>query len=121
MKMIKLLAGAALAGGLISSTFASEEAPTAWPQSARTDKPTVTKVVNPTGVPQRHEGATVDVTFTVDANGQPHHIKVLSPADPDLTRSLVPAIAQWRFTPAQKNGAPVSTRVLLPLKLVSKA
>jgi TonB family protein len=120
MKMIKILVGAVLAGGIVSSSaFASVEALSVWPQIARADKPTVTKVVNPTGLPQRVDGATINVAFTVDQNGAPQNIRLLSSSDRLLERSLIPALAQWRFAPVLKNGAPVSTPVVMPLKLVS--
>ena len=122
MKMFKNLLGAALAGGILTtSAFAYVEQPTPWPQAPRVDVPVVSKVVNPVNLPQRHEGATVQVSFTIDPTGQPRNIKVLAPSDPDLARALIPALAQWRFTPVQRNGAPVSTRVVLPIKLISKA
>jgi TonB family protein len=121
MKMIKILVGAVLAGGIVSSTFANVETATAWPQVAQADKPTVAKVVEPTGVPQQMEGATIQVAFTVDQNGAPQHIRLLTSYNPALERSLLPALAQWRFTPVQKNGAPVSTRVVMPLKLISNS
>jgi hypothetical protein len=34
-------------------------------------------------------------------------------------KSLTAAVAQWEFTPVQKNGVPVATKVVLPLKLIS--
>ena len=122
MKMIKILIGAILAGGIVStSALASVETASVWPQTAQAGKPTVTKVVNPTRLPQSAEGATVKVAFTVDANGQPRDIRLLSPADPYLTQSLVTALSQWRFNPVQKDGVPVSTRVVMPLKLISNS
>src|SRR5437868_3598036 len=120
MKTIKMLFGAALVGGVIStSAFAYTETPSAWPQAARPGVPTVTKVVNPTGLPQRFEGATVHVSFTVDPTGQPRNIRLLDESDANLAKSLTVAVSQWQFAPVQKNGVPVSTKVLLPLKLVS--
>jgi len=122
MKMLKLLVGAVLAGGVFStSALASVDTPTPWPQLARTDQPTVTRVVNPTGLPQRVEGATVDVAFVIDRAGQPHNIRLLGSSDPALVQRLLPAIAQWRFTPAQKKGAPVASYVVMPIKLVAGA
>jgi TonB family protein len=122
MKSLKLFSGAALAVGLFStSAFAYTEQPTPWPQVARPDVPVVAKVVSPAGLPQRTEGQTVNVAFTVDASGQPRNIRLMGAADPDLAKSLIPALSQWRFTPVQKNGVPVSTRVVMPLKLIAGA
>ena len=120
MKMIKMLFGAALVGGVLSSSaLAYTEQPSAWPQAARPGVPAIAKVVSPTGLPQRYEGETVNVSLTVDAMGQPRHIRVLNTADATLTKSVTAAVSQWQFTPVQKNGVPVSTKVLLPLKLIS--
>jgi len=122
MKMIKMLFGAALVGGVIStSAMAYTEQASAWPQAALPGVPTVNKVVNPTGLPQRYEGATVDVSMTVDAMGQPRNIKLLNHADPALAKQLISAVSQWRFTPVQKKGVPVATRVVLPLKLIANS
>lgn len=122
MKTSQLILGAALAAGLFStSAFAYVEQPTPWPQAPRTDVPVVTKVVNPTDLPQRSQGMTIDVSFTVDASGQPRNIRLLSVSDSALEKKLIPALSQWRFAPVLKNGAPVSTRVVMPLKLISGA
>jgi TonB family protein len=120
MKTIKMLFGAALVGGVLStSALAYTEQASAWPQAARPGVPTVAKVVNPTRLPQRFEGSTINVSLTVDAKGQPHNIKLLNASDADLVKSLTAAVAQWEFTPVQKNGVPVATKVVLPLKLIS--
>jgi len=122
MKTSQLISGAALAVGLFSSSaFAYVEQPTPWPQTPRADRPVVSKAVMPTGLPTRYEGATVEVAFTVDATGQPRNIQLLQESDSRLIKRLVLAISQWRFTPAQKNGVPVSTRVVMPLKLLAGA
>jgi TonB family protein len=120
--MIKNLVGAVLAGGILTTTaFAYVEQPTPWPQAPRADVPVVVKAVDLTGLPQRHEGATVELSFTVDTAGRPRNIRLLAPSDPELARRLIPTFAQWRFTPVQKNGVPVPMNVVMPLKLISKA
>ena len=35
--------------------------------------------------------------------------------------AVVDAVKQWRFTPAQANGAPVPAKVVLPVKIVDQA
>lgn len=117
MNAFKLLAGAVLFGGLISaSSFASSSAAGAA-AAALTTVPAPSTIVAPEGLPRRFVGTTVKLTFTVDENGRPHDIALVKPTDRDLARSLVPALAQWRFTPAQEGGIPVAKRVMLPLTL----
>ncbi|MBI2518145.1 MAG: energy transducer TonB [Opitutae bacterium] len=122
MKSIKLIVGAALLGGLLAApTFAATNLDRYVDhyKVVRTDVPLPAKVVNPTDLPARYIGAVVNVTLTVDATGQPRDIALESP-DAELANLLVPVVAQWRFTPAQKDGVPVAKRILLPLALGSK-
>jgi len=118
MKTITKLVGAALTAGLLSTATFAANAKTS--PTGISDLPVPSKIVSPTGLPMRLEGETVKVTFLLDAMGQPHHVKVLAPRDPALNESLVPAVSQWRFTPAKKDGIAVETQVILPLHLVSK-
>lgn len=120
MNKMKMLVGAALLSGLLStSTFAAGVGNDASATEAAFTKPQPAKVVSPEWLPRRYLDTTVKVAFTVDENGQPRDIKIMGPRDRDLARSLVPAIAQWRFTPATKDGAPVAQRVVMPVKLVA--
>jgi hypothetical protein len=83
----------------------------------RTGLPVPTRVVNPKGVPAQYRDAVIRLFFTVDTAGMPRNIKVLELDDPALTDSLVTALAQWRFTPASRQGVAVSMDVVLPLEL----
>jgi len=119
MKVAKILLGAAVACSLLSvSSFAYTASKHADALSAL---PVVSTVVNPTGLPPSAEGATVMVRMTLDKEGQPHHVRIVSRGDAHLADRLVPVIRQWRFTPAQRNGEPVAVEVLLPVQLVAKA
>ncbi len=118
MNPIKLFAGAVIFGGLISaSTYAADAACGAQCKAGLSAVPQPYTVVNPEALPRRFAGTTVKLAFTIDEHGQPHDITVVKPTDRDLARSLVPALAQWRFTPAQENGVAVAKRVILPLTL----
>lgn len=120
MKMKSVILTAALFGGLLSATsFANvviESNPVSSP--VKFEAPAPIKIVNPTGLFRRHEGATVTLSLTVDAAGQPHDIKLARGTDDNLTEKLLPAVAQWRFTPAKRNGVAVATRIELPVQLV---
>jgi len=119
MNQIKMLLGAAMLSGLIStSVYAGSGAPANPPRSVAT-VPHPEVLVGPEDLPRRYLDMTVKVSFTVDEKGQPRDIKLLTPNGRDLARSLLPAIAQWRFTPAFVNGEPVARRVIMPVKLVA--
>ena len=118
MKLQSLIATAALLG--VMSVSASALTTVATPGKAAApvlEKPALTKAVNPANLPRRHMGETVTLNFTVDAQGRTHDINVMWQGDAMLRRSLVEAVSQWQFTPARKDGQPVSTRVTLPLEL----
>ena len=51
----------------------------------------------------------------VDRDGRPQNIKIASPASAEMTKLLVSALSQWRFSPAREDGVPVARRVTLPL------
>jgi len=120
MKMKSVTVIAALLAGVLSvSSFGSVIAgPAPASASEKLEAPVPVKVVNPTGIFRRHLDATVMLSLTVDATGHPRDIKLLRGSDNNLTEKLLPVVAQWRFTPAKKNGVPVATRIKLPLQLV---
>jgi TonB family protein len=47
------------------------------------------------------------LSLVVDATGTPTQIAVLRPLGMGLDEKAIEAISQWKFTPGQKNGAPV--------------
>ncbi len=122
MKATKILLGATLIGSLLSaSLFGTVEDYRKLYQATRTDIALPSKVIAPTDLPRRFVDATVMIALTVDAAGLPHDIAIMKPIDPELSRALIPALAQWRFTPAQKDGQPVAQRVVLPIKLAASS
>ena len=118
MKMKSVILSAAILGGLFSVSSFANVIVEAGPAPEKFEAPVPVKVVNPTGLFRRHEGETVKLSLTVDAAGQPHDIRIMAGQDRNLTERLLPAVAQWRFTPARKNGAPVPARIVLPVQLV---
>ena len=118
MKTAKLILAAALAGGVLSaSAFAYEKS--AANEVAQLAAPVVTKVVHPAGIARRFEGATVRVSLTVDENGKPSDIRLVTNNDRNLKDTLIPAVAQWEFAPARLNGKAVTSKVELPIQLLS--
>lgn len=124
MNFKNILLAASVIGGLLSASSLS--ATVIVDQAASTDlavytAPVPVKIVTPTGITRRYAGETIRLGLIVDATGHPKDIRFLSGRDPNLVRNLLPAVAQWQFTPAKKNGQPVSAHVELPLKLVDES
>ena len=79
--------------------------------------PVPVAVVSPS-VSSEFAGSTVELEFVVDAKGKPSELIVKSSPDKSLGEDVVDAVKQWRFLPAKLNGAPVATKVVLPVKIV---
>jgi periplasmic protein TonB len=70
-------------------------------------------------------GKTVKVEFVVDTTGNTTAVSVVSTSginasssDRDFAEVVVDAVKQWKFTPAQHNGAPVAMKVILPVRVI---
>jgi protein TonB len=85
-----------------------------------TDVPVPIAVVSP-DVGAYDIGQTVQVEFVVDTTGHATGISIKSSSDRAFAEAVVDAVKQWRFTPAQRNGAPVATKVVLPVRVVAAA
>lgn len=107
------LAASALSAGVVVADLATDHAEFTAPAPAM--------VVAPMNIPQRYQDATIRVSLMVDEQGRAHYVDLLDGRDPGLVRHLLPAIAQWQFKPAMKDGRPVSVHVVLPLHLVDRA
>jgi protein TonB len=66
-------------------------------------------------------GQAVQVEFVVDTTGHTSGINIKSASDRDFAEAVVDAVKQWRFTPAQHNGAPIAMKVILPVRVVESA
>ena len=121
MNSNRILLAAALAGGLLSSAVVSSAAVVLSDltiSSTENSAPAPLRIVAPSGISRRYEGATVHLRLTVDESGRPHHITFQSGQDQNLVNHLLPAVAQWKFTPAKKNGRAVAMQIELPVELV---
>jgi|GEM_PF-513853 len=112
MNRIKIILSTLLASMLISTS--------AFATVGQIDtKPHPIHVVEPTDLPRRYIGETVNVTFLLDEAGQPSDVKLADHAnDSELAESLLPAVAQWKFSPLKKDGKAISHRVMLPVELI---
>jgi TonB family protein len=79
--------------------------------------PVPVAVVSPSDVDAKYSGAKVELAFTVDAMGIPTNFSVVSSPDATLAKVMMDAVSKWRFTPVQKNGIAIATRVVLPVRV----
>jgi TonB family protein len=119
MKTSPLLFAAALACAA-SPAFAVPAMPPTSPKSDEIKLPVPLEIVHPTRIPLRFADATVELILTIDETGRPSDVQGVRGMPVDLKRSLLPAVEQWRFSPAERNGRPVAMRVRLPLQLVAE-
>jgi len=59
---------------------------------------------------------TVQVAFTVNAKGRVMHVEVVSSTHEAFRQPAIDAVRQWIFTPGRKDGHPVHTRMMVPLR-----
>jgi TonB family protein len=52
--------------------------------------------------------ATATVTFDVNEKGEPVNAKIEKSSDDEWGRAVTNALGKWRFTPASKDGVPVT-------------
>ncbi|MDQ5977324.1 MAG: hypothetical protein QG602_296 [Verrucomicrobiota bacterium] len=119
MNLKELILAASVTGGLFSAGALSAGVVISplVPESGFV-APVPTKVVAPADIPRPYQNETIRVSLTVDAEGRARNVDLLDGRDPSLVRRLLPAVAQWRFTPALRNGRPVSAPIILPVQLV---
>lgn len=56
------------------------------------------------------------VEFIINTEGIPTNIQVIESDHPELSRSAVQTIQQWRFSPGMRDGVPISVRSRVPLR-----
>jgi TonB family protein len=115
MNKFKMLVSAAL----VSAFFSSSALAVGVSPADKVTHPT--SVVAPLNLPREYLGETIQVSFTIDASGCPSNIRIESHFDRKLARSVIPALAQWRFAPVVKEGKAISQRVELPIEFMVKA
>lgn len=78
-------------------------------------------VVNPTRLPQTFAGATVNIEFSLDQNGQPRAIRIPNVEDKQLKTQLMAAFKQWRFEGVSAEAVSSGKRFVLPVELRPEA
>lgn len=81
--------------------------------------PVPVAVITPSVAPG-YEGSIVTLEFVVDTKGKPVEFAVKQTPDDTLASTVVDAVKQWRFKPAEADGKPVATKVVLPVKIVDE-
>ncbi len=60
----------------------------------------------------------VDITLTVDRNGNPRDLTVAKAPTPEIGKLCLEAAAKWKFKPATIAGKPVNVRVAVPFNII---
>ena len=66
----------------------------------------------------RYQTSTVTVSMTVTETGVPTDLKVVDSEDPLLNRSVLDAVANYRFAPATLDSKPTSVPMLLTVRVL---
>jgi TonB family protein len=69
-------------------------------------------------VPSVESSVEVEVKFVVDTAGVPREISVADTGDASLEASLANAVSKWRFRPLLKDGKAITSKVILPVRII---
>lgn len=58
----------------------------------------------------------VSVSIMVNEQGEVEDAKVVKSSNPGFDQAAIEAVSKWKFKPAKKAGAPVSVKVVVPVK-----
>ena len=122
MKAVRKLVVLLIVGSLMSSFASAMGSEQAYLETCTKGPgiPVPVAVVSPSVGPEYH-GALVQLVFVVDEKGKPVDLAVKSSPDDALASAVLDAVVQWRFKPAEHNGVPVETKVLLPVRIVDQS
>ncbi len=119
MKAVNKLAVLLSLGSLLTLAASAKTLEQTYLESYRgaPGAPVPVAVVSPRVGPE-YAGSTVELEFNVDTDGQTSDFRVKSSPDSMLGEAVLAAVKQWQFAPAERNGVPVTTRVVLPVHIV---
>jgi TonB family protein len=66
----------------------------------------------------RYQASSVTVSMTVTEKGVPTDLKVVNSEDPLLNRSVLDAVANYRFTPASLDSKPTAIPLVLKVRVL---
>jgi protein TonB len=79
--------------------------------------PRVTKQVSPVHPPKGFRiSGTVLLSVVIGSQGEPKEAKVLRSLEKDIDQSAIDAVMKWQFSPAIKDGKPITTRVSIEIR-----
>lgn len=81
------------------------------PMPMRTSAPTYPMQLKRDGIT-----GMVSVSIMVNAQGEVEDAKVVKSSNPGFDQAALDAVSKWKFKPAKKDGAPVSVKVVVPVK-----
>ena len=79
--------------------------------------PQPTTVVNPINLPRTFVKSTVEIALSLDENGVPSQVQVVSNVNREVAKQVVSAVSQWRFSPKYVDGQAVAGDFVLPLEI----
>jgi len=88
---------------------------------SKTEPPVPVRTVAPEyPVQLKRDGVSgvVTVKCTIDEKGNVTDTRVEKTTNDAFDEAAVAAVRKWRFKPAQQDGAPVATKVTIPIKFV---
>ncbi len=88
-------------------------------KTARVSPPRVVHSVEahyPHLAPAERRAARVELRVTVEADGSVGEVDVLSSAGPLFDRAAIDAVRQWTFHPAEVEGKPAASRIVVPFR-----
>ena len=114
----------AFAGPQSGTKQAEEEKETSEPVYALGEgitPPRLIRQVNPEYSVKKGVGVkgSVAIAVVINSKGIPENPKVVQGLDPDVDKSAIEAIKQWRFSPAQKDKKPVAVKVTVEVQFRS--
>jgi TonB family protein len=119
MKNVNKLAVLISLAALLAPALKAKSLEETYLETCRKDVgvPVPVVVVSP-DVPDNYAGLTVEIEFIVEASGKTSAFNVKSSPDAELGATIVDAVKKWQFKPAVARGVAVSTKVVLPVRIV---
>jgi protein TonB len=74
--------------------------------------------VYPESMRRDHVSGIVLVNCEVDVHGNVAEPKIEKASNPEFEEPALAALRRWKFKPAERDGAPVATRVSIPIKFL---